>query len=52
MDKLLRFGEGKILRQLKGIASQVASIEGDFEAMSDDELQGQTADFRSRYDKG
>jgi preprotein translocase subunit SecA len=52
MDKLLRFGEGKILRQLKDIASQVASIEEDFVAMSDDELRGQTADFRSRFDKG
>src|SRR3990170_2531870 len=52
MDKLLRFGEGKILRQLRDIASQVGSIEDDFVAMSDDELRGQTADFRSRYDKG
>jgi preprotein translocase subunit SecA len=52
MDKLLRFGEGKTLRQLNGIASQVGSIEEDFVAMSDDELRGQTGDFRARYDKG
>src|SRR3990170_7929357 len=52
MDKLLRFGEGKILRQLRDIASQVGSIEDDFVAMSDDELRGQTADFKSRYEKG
>nr|MBA3529760.1 preprotein translocase subunit SecA [Propionibacteriaceae bacterium] len=52
MDKLLRFGEGKILRQLRGIASQVSSIEEDFLAMSDDELRGQTGDFRSRFDRG
>ncbi len=52
MDRLLRFGEGKILKQLKGIANQVNSIEEDFVAMSDDELIGQTADFKARYEKG
>ena len=52
MDRLLRIGEGKILKQLKGIANQVNSIEDDFVAMSDEELQGQTADFKSRYEKG
>src|SRR6187200_3150167 len=52
MDRLLRISEGKILKQLKGIANQVNSIEDDFVAMSDEELQGQTADFTSRYEKG
>jgi preprotein translocase subunit SecA len=52
MDKLMRIGEGKILRQLKGIANQVNSIEEDYVAMSDDELRGQTADFKSRFEKG
>jgi len=52
MDRLLRFGEGKILKQLKGIAEQVNTIEEDFVAMSDDELRGQTGDFRSRLEKG
>src|SRR5918993_1845652 len=52
MDRLLRVGEGKILRQLKGISVQVKAIEDDYLAMSDDELRGQTGDFRSRFDKG
>ncbi len=52
MDRLLRIGEGKILRQLKHISVQVNSIEEDYVAMSDDELRGQTADFKSRYEKG
>ncbi len=52
MDRMLRFGEGKILRQLKGIANQVNSIEEDYLAMSDDELRGQTSDFKARYEKG
>ena len=52
MDRLSRFGEGKILKQLKQIANQVNSIEEDFVAMSDDELSGQTADFKQRYENG
>jgi preprotein translocase subunit SecA len=52
MDRLLRFGEGKLLKQLGNIAKQVSAIEEDFVAMSDDELRGQTAEFRGRYDKG
>ena len=52
MDRLLRIGEGKILKQLKGISEQVKAIEDDYLAMSDEELRGQTGDFRSRFDKG
>ena len=52
LDKLLRFGEGKILRRLKSISQQVNSIEEDFVAMSDEELQGQTADFKKRVADG
>ena len=52
MDRLLRIGEGKILKQLKGISDQVRSIEDDYVAMSDDELRGQTGDFKSRYERG
>jgi preprotein translocase subunit SecA len=52
MDRLLRVGEGKLLKQLKGMANQVNAIEDDFVAMDDAELRGQTADFRARYEKG
>ena len=52
LDKMLHMGEGRILRQLRQVAVQVNSIEPDFEAMSDDELKGQTADFRQRLDNG
>ena len=52
MDRLLRVGEGKLLKQLSRIADQVNSIEDDFVAMDDDELRGQTGDFRSRFEKG
>ena len=40
LDKILRIGEGKILRQLEAISKAVNAIEDDFVAMSDDELRG------------
>ncbi|WP_328996490.1 preprotein translocase subunit SecA [Kribbella sp. NBC_01245] len=52
VDKVLRIGEGKTLRRLEGIAKLVNSIEDDFVSMSDEELRGQTADFRQRVDNG
>jgi preprotein translocase subunit SecA len=52
IDKILRIGEGKVLRRLATVAKQVNSLEPEFEAMSDEELQGQTADFRARLEDG
>jgi preprotein translocase subunit SecA len=52
VDKVLRIGEGKTLRQLQRIARVVNSIEDDFVAMSDEELRGQTAEFKERVDNG
>ena len=52
LDKILRIGEGKILRQLEAIAQAVNAIEDDFVAMSDAELQGMTAEFKQRLENG
>ncbi len=52
LDKLLRIGEGKILRQLEGIAKAVNAIEDDFVAMSDAELQAMTGELRQRHADG
>jgi len=52
LDKLLRAGEGKIVRQLEGIAKAVNAIEDDFVKMSDAELQGMTAEFKERLANG
>ena len=52
IDKLLRIGEGKILRQLEAVAKAVNAIEDDFRAMSDDELRGMTDEFRKRLAEG
>jgi preprotein translocase subunit SecA len=52
IDKVLRIGEGKILRQLEAIAKAVNAIEDDFVAMSDEELRGMTEEFRQRLEDG
>ncbi|OUZ12835.1 preprotein translocase subunit SecA [Aeromicrobium sp. PE09-221] len=52
IDKILRAGEGKIVRRLEAIAQQVNAIEDDFSAMTDEELRAMTAEFRERLDDG
>jgi len=52
LDKILRMGEGKILRQLEVISRAVNEIEDDFVAMSDDELRGMTDELKERLEKG
>jgi preprotein translocase subunit SecA len=52
VDKILRAGEGKILRRLKGLADQVNVIEDDFKAFTDAELRAQTDEFKQRYADG
>jgi preprotein translocase subunit SecA len=52
LDRLLRAGEGRILRRLADVAKQVNSIEDDFVRMSDAELRGETDVFKKRYEDG
>ena len=52
VDKILRAGEGRILRELGKISDSVNAQESRFIAMSDDELRGQTAIFQERFSKG
>ncbi|MCB5912058.1 preprotein translocase subunit SecA [Streptomyces pinistramenti] len=51
-NKLMRAGEGKILRKLHRIAGQVNSIEEDFAALSDAELRALTDEYKERYADG
>ncbi len=52
IDKILRAGEGKVLRKLKRIADQVNSIEEDFVEMSDAELRALTDQYKERLADG
>jgi preprotein translocase subunit SecA len=48
LQKLLRAGEGKILRRLKAIADHINTLEPDYAEMTDAELRAQTDAFRKR----
>src|ERR671933_877153 len=52
LEKVLRFGEGRRLKRLAAQANYVASLEPDFERLSDAELAAKTAEFRQRLDNG
>ena len=52
IDKILRMGEGKILRQLEAIAKQVNALEDEFKDMSDDDLRAMTDEFKERLEGG
>jgi preprotein translocase subunit SecA len=51
-EKVLRFGEGRRMKRLKQQAAYVASLEPDFEALSDDELAAKTVEFKERVESG
>ena len=51
-DKLLRAGEGKQLRRLEQIASQVNALESAMTALTDDELRACTVEFKRRHAAG
>lgn len=52
LDKILRAGEGKILRTLESFAKQINDLEQHYVSLSDDELRGMTADFKARVENG
>ncbi|WP_217166920.1 preprotein translocase subunit SecA [Streptomyces sp. AC512_CC834] len=52
LSKIMRAGEGKILRKLHRIADQVNSIEEDFADLSDAELRALTDEYKQRYADG
>ncbi|MBI9116033.1 preprotein translocase subunit SecA [Sanguibacter suaedae] len=52
LEKVLRFGEGRILKKLSGLAKQVNALEESFEALTDEELREETDRFRERIANG
>src|SRR5581483_9618418 len=51
-EKVLRFGEGRRLKRLAEQAAYVATLEPEFERLSDAELAGKTVEFRQRLENG
>ena len=52
LTKLLRIGEGRMVKRLKHIAEHVESLSPEFEALTDAELRAKTDEFRKRYADG
>ncbi len=52
LEKVLRAGEGRMVRRLKAIADAVNSIEDDYVNLTDDELRGMTEQFKKRLADG
>src|SRR5438067_231479 len=52
LEKVLRLGEGRRIKRLQAQAEYVASLEPDFEQLSDEELAAKTAEFKQRYENG
>ena len=51
-ERVLRVGEGRILRQLHQVVKAVNHLEDDFAGLTDDELKEETDNLRERYAKG
>ncbi|MEV0157038.1 preprotein translocase subunit SecA [Micromonospora sp. NPDC050686] len=52
LEKVLRAGEGRMVRRLKAIANAVNSIEDDYVNLTDEELRGLTEQYRERIADG
>ncbi|MFZ2172608.1 MAG: preprotein translocase subunit SecA [Rhodococcus sp. (in: high G+C Gram-positive bacteria)] len=52
LSKLLRVGEGRMVKRLKHIADHVSSLSSDVEDLTDEQLRAKTDEFRSRYRDG
>jgi preprotein translocase subunit SecA len=51
-ERVLRVGEGRRLKRLQEQAVYIGSLEPDFEALSDEELAGKSAEFKQRIENG
>ena len=52
LSKLLRLGEGRMVKRLKGVADYVNTLSDDVEKLTDDELRAKTDEFKKRHADG
>ena len=52
LNKLLRVGEGRMVKRLDAIASHVEALSDETEALTDAELRAKTDEFKERYTGG
>jgi preprotein translocase subunit SecA len=51
-EKALRFGEGRRMKRIGEQAAYIATLEPEFQKLSDEELRGKTVEFRQRLENG
>ncbi|MGU3293592.1 preprotein translocase subunit SecA [Williamsia sp. M5A3_1d] len=52
LNRMLRVGEGRMVKRLDAIATHVESLSDEIEALTDAELRAKTAEFTERYTDG
>lgn len=52
LSRLLRFGEGRMVKRLRKVADYIDTLSADVEALTDEQLRAKTDEFRSRYADG
>ncbi|HLS48365.1 MAG TPA: DEAD/DEAH box helicase, partial [Actinomycetaceae bacterium] len=52
LSKILRMGEGRVLKQLDAVVAQVNTLEEDAQSLTDEELRARTDEFKERLDAG
>jgi preprotein translocase subunit SecA len=52
LERVLRVGEGRILRRLQRYADAVNHLEEDFKELTDEQLKNETTELRERYANG
>ena len=52
LTKILRFGEGKIIKNIQNLVDYINSLEASVSKLSDNELASKSNEFRSRFDRG
>jgi len=52
LERLLRAGEGRLLRRLQQVVKAVNALEDEYAQLTDEELRDETAEFRARHEAG
>lgn len=52
LNRLLRAGEGKMVKRLRNIADHINTLEDDVKELSDSALRAKTEEFRKRHADG
>ena len=52
LEKVLKTGDKKVLKQLRGYADAVNLLDDEFKELSDEELRGETERFKERIAEG